>query len=98
GTETCTVGIRDTYAARGHVVDEPRELVDAVDGDVAFAAQPQSAFLEVLHGARTVVRPHHVREVTEHAVQVLAVRGYESMREQVQPEIHVVCVGGLGCQ
>ena len=92
------VGVGDAHAGGHHVVDHPRELVDAVDGHRTAPAQPGPDRLEALDGARAVVGPHHVGEHPEEAVGVQAVRGDQAMREQVQPQIRVVGVGGLVLQ
>ena len=89
------IGVGDAYARGQHVVDHPRELVDAVDGDRSVGAKAKAGGLESLDGTRTGGGPHHVAEQPEDAFDREPMRRDEAVREQVQPEIDV---GGIdGC-
>ena len=93
------VGVGDPDAGRQHVVDHPRELVDAVDGHVlAGAAQPGPGGLEALDRARAGRGPHHVGEQPEDAVHRDRLRRDEPAREQVQPQPGVLGGGRGGLQ
>ena len=76
------------------VVDHPRELVDAVDGDVPVRrAQPPPRRLEVGDGARAGAGPDDVRQDAEDPVQVDRARRDEAVAQQVQPQVGVRRVG-----
>ena len=88
--ETHAIGVADADSAGCDVVDHPGELVDAQYGHVSASAKASSNLLESLHRARAEVRPDDVRQQTEDALEIRLVRLDESMRQQVQTQVHVV--------
>jgi hypothetical protein len=93
--ESHPIGVGDAHTGGHDVVDHPGKLVHAVHRDRAAAAQSRAHDLETLDRARPMVGPHHIGQHPEQAVGVKAVRGDQSMREQMQSQIGVVGVGGL---
>ncbi len=94
GAEAYAVGVADADTGRDDVVGHARELVDARDLDVQAGATGAGADrLEAVDRAGAERRPHDVGQQPEDAVEVLAVRGDEPVRQQVQAQVDVVRVG-----
>src|SRR4029453_6572844 len=95
GAQPDAVAIGDPHTGGDDVVDHPRELVDAEDGDVPDGG-PQPVGVEPggLDGAGA--GPGHVGQQPEAAGHVRAVRLDQPVREQVQPQPDVVGVDGRG--
>ena len=73
--EADPVGVGDPDAARDHVVDHARELVDAVDREMpAGGALDDAQLVDAIGRARPGRRPGDVRQQAEDAVEVGLVR------------------------
>ena len=94
GAQPHPVGVGDAHPGGQHVVDHPRELVDAVDGHRSLAAQPRAHRLETLDRAGSVISPHHIGQHPEQAAGVQPVRRHQAVRQQMQSQVGVVGVGG----
>ena len=85
-------GVGDAHAVGHDVVEQPRELVDAVRRD-AGALQGRAQAREVVGVHRAGGRPGDDRQVGEDAVEVDRVRRDEQVAQQVQAQVGV---GGGG--
>lgn len=82
--------IRDAHAFRRDVIGQSRKAVDTLRLNAgAQQCRPQLIKISRVHGPR--VRPHHVLELPEDALEIDGVGGNEQVREQVQPEVCVGC-------
>lgn len=94
--EPDAVGVGDADALGRDVVRHARELVDGRHLEVqSLGTGVEPYLLDVVDGDRAERGPGDIGEVAEDAVQALAVGPYESVREQVQPQVRVVRVDRL---
>ena len=93
--EPYAVGVGDPHAGRGDVVGHARELVDRRDRErLAGDAEAHAHRVESRGIDRSAARPGDVAQHAEQAGQVGLVRADEPVRQQVQPQVRVVRVGG----
>ncbi len=91
-TESDTVRVTDANSGRHDVVDHAGKLVDAEHGHDAADAQTRANLLETFDGARAEVGPHDVAEQAELAVEVDTVGCDETVREEMEAQVDVMCV------
>jgi hypothetical protein len=89
-TEANSVCICDAHSFRKDVIDHPWELIDAIDGHVAICgAELGASELKVDERARPGRGPGDIGEEAEDSIEVLAMRPYEAMGEQVEAEVGI---------
>ena len=98
GAQAHPVRVADAHPGGHDVVRHARELVHAVHLHGAAGTQPRPRQLEVGDRAGSVVRPHHVGEQPEDAVEVELVRPRQAVREGVQAQPRVRGGGRGGVQ
>lgn len=91
GTEAHTSSVSNPQATRAYVVDHLRELVDAVNDEcLALGICVHLTFVDFIWPHRSPVGPSDVRQDTEDAVEVDAVRVHLAVRQQVKTQVGIL--------